>query len=1058
MPSKDSNTRQQNALKAIRKALSENADTLDLSGQRLEQIPNEVFELKKLKKLELRGNRLTKIPTRLEELQNLESLSLWGNPLKTLPKCIFNLANISRLHLGDMHLGSIPSDIAALKKLRSLWIWENDLRTLPEELLLLPEINVIAAGRNHLADLPPWFGKLPIADLSLFENQFETIPESILSLEHLEYLDLSDNIVSKLPDNIDKLVNLKSLSIGGNPITVLPDTISSLAKLHTLNLDTTNLEEIPISLGNLPNLKVLYIDANPHLRFPPKEILAIDGVLPSIPNNTRPGIQSEQRVRKNRKNRFKTSLEPTVNITATLRYLKECAAAHERVWESKLLIVGEGQVGKTWLFEALRGRLSGGGHPPDTGTVGIEIGELRMPILEGKGEMKLSCWDFAGQSINHATHQFFFSSRALFLLVWSARAGWEAGKLRKWLSNIRDRAPEARIILVSTQIDQPHSDYPEKELLSEFRQIAHAIQVSSTTGVNIDLLKNIIAKEAISLPMMGQVWPSTWRAAFSDIKSLQSKADYCHTHEITKRMHNLGIDEKSGLVLLRWLTELGDILHFPEHASLFDLLVLDPQWVTKRVGEVLADLEVKKCSGVLTDACIDRLWGDLPNYVKAHLIEMMDCFDLAYRIPDDRSNRSIVVERLPENAPDYEPLWESFSNYPELKLRFKLGSMHPGIPTWFIARCHRFSQNMHWVRGVVFGDCRSAPRHLALVVANSVERRVDFAVRGPFPWGFLPLLVDGFLDTVRKRYPGLTVERWVPCPGRRRDSSICDNEVAVDDLENLRFPKDKSESPIELWQCPRCRKSHAIDKLLLGLSSTRPVDTVTLQDIMGAVVESQATIKGEIGRLLLEQQKWIQLELVREWNAAQQAEESSCPTAFSLRSIKESGLMYEDEMYIQLYCMDPECWHSIGADGGCSFRPHKAGLRKAVKALRTCARWIRPLANLLPAAGTVAGETLTNVAEWAKDAKNEMDLTAKVVAELEKLPDIAGDYGNIKEGDATEARNIDLRSLKRFLDNLPFKVKPYGGLRRIRTPEGHILWLCNEHSKKFTMTNYPNRN
>ena len=42
--------------------------------------------------------------------------------------------------------------------------------------------------------------------------------------------------------------------------------------------------------------------------------------------------------------------------------------------------------------------------------------------------MRLAVWDFGGQEIYHATHQFFLTDQSLFVLVWSARADFEHGR------------------------------------------------------------------------------------------------------------------------------------------------------------------------------------------------------------------------------------------------------------------------------------------------------------------------------------------------------------------------------------------------------------------------------------------------------------------------------------------------------------------------------------------------------------------------------------------------------------------------------------------------------
>ena len=77
---------------------------------------------------------------------------------------------------------------------------------------------------------------------------------------------------------------------------------------------------------------------------------------------------------------------------------------------------------------------------------------------------------------------------------------------------------------------------------------------------------------------------------------------------------------------------------------------------------------------------------------------------------------------------------------------------------------------------MLFGDDKKAPRHLGLIVASEFERTVDFTVRGPLPFTFMPLLRDGFFATVERRYPGLKIEKKVPCPGQRRDGKACTHE------------------------------------------------------------------------------------------------------------------------------------------------------------------------------------------------------------------------------------------------------------------------------------------
>lgn len=842
------------------------------------------------------------------------------------------------------------------------------------------------------------------------------LPSGIERLQELQDFRVRNNKLLQLPPQVGKLRSLVRLNLSRNQLSELPPEIGLLQHLKTMDLRDNPIAELPVELGRCPNLMTIWLSDPAQFRFPPSDVIEL-------------------------------------GTEAILRYLRAAEVGEEVVWESKLLLVGEGAVGKTWLYEALNGRRSGGNRKNDGATVGIEIGSLDLASPgDNPVNMRLNCWDFAGQDINHATHQFFFSERTLFVLCWNARAGWEAGKLRKWLTNIRDRAPGARVLLVATHRDQPHSDYPEKELCAEFTQIVGTFKVSSHTGEGVEELKQHIARYAKDLPMMGLRWPKTWRAAEQTVQGLRARNPYASFNEVRASICSCGLDERDAMVLLRWLHELGEVLHYADAPELRELVMLDPQWVTRRVGQVLASPDVQNAKGILTRGCLEKIWPDLENHVRQHLLGMMERFDLAYRIPEDQEHRCLVVERLPQNPPDYEARWKAAKDQPGVRLRYRLKSFHPGIPTWFIARCHRFTLGLHWLRGVLFGDHRHNPRHLALISARESERTVDFHVRGPQPWTFLPLLTDGFEDTVLKRYPGLSFDRIAPCPGFRKDGTPCDYEFNLKDLEALRWPEETDVDPEHEIRCTRCRTKHDIDKLLLGLSRAPSRDAQQLEDILKAV-----HVEGEMTRLqfsieMEDARRFIQLAFVQEWNKAQETAEQSCPTVFALYPVEGKTLTHKSKLRLQFYCMNPHCWHSIGQPGMCEFQPRRDGLVTAARWLRTGLRWLRPVAALLPSGSQLAGEYTKELHEFATTASNELKFTADLLKELKDIPEVNGDESTKLEKasrPSDQRDKMELYELKAFLDELEFPVKPYGGLRRVRTPEGHILWLCAKHAAEF---------
>ncbi len=85
------------------------------------------------------------------------------------------------------------------------------------------------------------------------------------------------------------------------------------------------------------------------------------------------------------------------------------------MYEAKLLIVGEEKAGKTTLANKIQNpQYQLQENQPST--EGIDVIKWSFP-LDNEREFKVNIWDFGGQEIYHATHQFFLTKRSLYTLV-----------------------------------------------------------------------------------------------------------------------------------------------------------------------------------------------------------------------------------------------------------------------------------------------------------------------------------------------------------------------------------------------------------------------------------------------------------------------------------------------------------------------------------------------------------------------------------------------------------------------------------------------------------------
>lgn len=107
---------------------------LDLSKQKLDQVPLEIFQFKNLKELYLGKNKIKEIPKEIGQLKQLEIVDFSKNKLSSIPSELFDCVNLKRIILNQNEIQGIPKEIGKLNKLEYLDMWSNDLYEIPVEI------------------------------------------------------------------------------------------------------------------------------------------------------------------------------------------------------------------------------------------------------------------------------------------------------------------------------------------------------------------------------------------------------------------------------------------------------------------------------------------------------------------------------------------------------------------------------------------------------------------------------------------------------------------------------------------------------------------------------------------------------------------------------------------------------------------------------------------------------------------------------------------------------------------------------------------------------------
>jgi Leucine-rich repeat (LRR) protein len=116
---------------------------LNLSKQKIDTFPEEIFAFKNLVELDLSKNKLEEIPPGIGTLTNLCTLKLANNKLVHLPLEIGHLSNLVYLGLNRNVLVDLPPTIGMLSSLEIFELWDNELEVIPDEISQLKNLKVL---------------------------------------------------------------------------------------------------------------------------------------------------------------------------------------------------------------------------------------------------------------------------------------------------------------------------------------------------------------------------------------------------------------------------------------------------------------------------------------------------------------------------------------------------------------------------------------------------------------------------------------------------------------------------------------------------------------------------------------------------------------------------------------------------------------------------------------------------------------------------------------------------------------------------------------------------
>lgn len=545
----------------------------------------------------------------------------------------------------------------------------------------------------------------------LSDNQITEIPEVIAQLENLKTLFLSENKITKIPEAIAQLTNLTELYLFDNQITEIPEAIAQLTNLFKFSLNNNQISEIPEVIAQLPKLEGLYVDSNP-IEIPPPEVV-------------------------------KQGLEGIRNYYKQIR-----EAGKEKLYEAKLLIVGEAGAGKTTLANKILD--ANCELLPENTTHGIDIHEYIFPYQDH--DFRVNIWDFGGQEIYHATHRFFLTERSLYILVADERK--EDTDFDYWLNIIQLLGKKSPIIILLNEKLGRKRKINENALRGQFPNIKEIISLDLADSEKIPKLVNKIQAYLQTLDHIGDPLPKTWTNLRTFLETdgrnyltLQDYLDLCDDFGFKNNTDKLSASQ--------YLHDLGIILHFQDDPLLNKTVILTPEWATDAVYQILDHPEIIANYGTFSRKDLILLAINTAfEHMQDEVLQLMLKFQLCYRMTET-ANNYISPQLLDPQQPQYR--WKKDKN---LFAQYRYDFMPKGIVNRFIVVTNKLikDQRLVWRSGVILYKNET----YAEVIENLAKREISIRVRGDHKRNLLTIIFYE-IDKIHESYHNLKVDKLIPC-------------------------------------------------------------------------------------------------------------------------------------------------------------------------------------------------------------------------------------------------------------------------------------------------------
>jgi internalin A len=413
-------------------------------------------------------------------------------------------------------------------------------------------------------------------------------------------------------------------------------------------------------------------------------------------------------------------------------YLSELELGGEPENEVKVILLGNGRVGKTQLCRRLRD------HAFDESvesTHGVQIWreEWRVQTGDQKKVFRVNWWDFGGQDIYHGTHALFLRSRAVFLILWTPKLEnrneySEDGTILRnqplayWLAYVRSLAGEGSpVIVVQSQCDRfadRRSSPPRPGGFGFFESCSYSAKNDlgrETLESHLrDAMRYLVERNGA--PEIGRGRSEVRRRLYDWRSKDQKRKPEKRRHRTLSLVEFQAVcDDIGGIVswedALDYFHHTGVVFYRPDLFS--NCIVLDQDWALDAVytvfhrGRTAPWLEEGRFTRKDLSLMVWKEGGHSPDEQRLFLGLMESCgVCFPYGKTAGGEKRYVAPDLLPKFEAIRLHAWDKAHTAPTLRMEYRF--FHPAVVRGLMSEIGRKAEGcaVYWKYGLWFQDDR----------------------------------------------------------------------------------------------------------------------------------------------------------------------------------------------------------------------------------------------------------------------------------------------------------------------------------------------------------------